>query len=242
MKKNFGDDRGDSMIQCKAIKANGERCGNRVVRGREVCRFHGGSTPAGIGNPLFRNGRHSKYLPDRLIAQYNEAQTDPQLLSLRAEVSLVDTRLDELLTKVDTKESGYAWSRLKVALTEFKKAQALGKVDRAMDALYDLEALINTGGKDYLVWQEIAKTIELRKALVESERRHLVEMHQMISGESVMVLLAAVLDVIRKNEPDRQILARISEDIRGLISERTSGRTDIGRETALIVQGVSREI
>ena len=230
------------MPQCKAIRHNGERCKRKCVIGKAVCATHGGRTPTGVGSPRFKTGKYSKYLPDRLIGQYEEAQSDPQLLGLRDEIALVDTRLGELISKVDTKESGLAWKKLRTTLMEFKRAQALNKVDDAMDALYSLEALINAGGNDYLVWSEIGNTINLRRSLVESERRHLVEMQQMVSGERIMVLLAAIVDIIRRNVQDRESLARISDDIRRLISPRSSGQSDSRPETALVIQGISREV
>jgi hypothetical protein len=100
-------------MQCKAqSKLSGERCKRWVTPGRDVCRFHGGKVPRGPALPQFRHGRYSRFLPSRLAATYQTAAKDPELLSLRRELALVDARLDDLLQRVDTGESGALWAPL----------------------------------------------------------------------------------------------------------------------------------
>ena len=68
-----------------------------MVNGR--CNLHGGKTPIGAALPQFKTGRYSKYLPARLAERYHEAERDPELLSLRSELALVQARLAELISK-----------------------------------------------------------------------------------------------------------------------------------------------
>jgi hypothetical protein len=61
---------------------------------------------------------------------------------------------------------------------------------------------------------------------VESERKRLVDMEQMITVERTMVLLSAVISVIRDNVTDRKTLHKISTDIGQLISSNVVQRTE----------------
>ena len=66
-------------------------------------------------------------------------------------------------------------------------------------------------------WKEILTLLEQRRKLVESERKRLVEMHQVITAERAMVLMSAILGIIRENVNDRETLTRISEGIRRIV-------------------------
>jgi hypothetical protein len=56
---------------------------------------------AGVASPSFRNGRHSKQLPGRLLERYTQALQDRTLLELRDEIAVLDARLSELLSQLD---------------------------------------------------------------------------------------------------------------------------------------------
>ncbi len=88
--------------QCEATsKRSGERCRKHAMRGRNVCLAHGGKTPRGAASPHFKTGRYSRSLPGRLVAAYEEALSDPRLLSLRDELALTDAMLMETLSQFD---------------------------------------------------------------------------------------------------------------------------------------------
>jgi len=88
--------------QCEATsKRSGERCRKHAMRGRNVCMSHGGKTPRGAASPHFKTGRYSRSLPGRLVATYEEALSDPRLLSLREDIALTDAMLMETLSQLD---------------------------------------------------------------------------------------------------------------------------------------------
>lgn len=216
-------------MQCGAKTRSGEPCKSAAMdNGR--CRMHGGSTPMGMALPQFKTGRYSKVLPARLAARYQEALSDPALLELREEVSLLDARLSDLLQRVETGESGEVWKLLRAMFAEFNRARAAGKVPEMQAALHDIEGLIVRGLADYAAWQEVGGVLEQRRKLVESERKRLVEMQQMITSEQAMVMLAAVVDTVRRHVTDRTALAAISADIARLTVRATRGATESGAE------------
>lgn len=207
---------------CGATTRSGKPCQARpMANGR--CRMHGGKSLAGPASPAFKTGRYSKYLPARLTERYAEAVNDPELLALREDVALIDARLADLLRRVDSGESGQLWKDVRQAYQSFIKARRRGDDEAAAAAFDELGELIERGASDHAAWSEIAALLEQRRRLVESERRRLVEMQQVITAEQAMVLIAAVVDVVRKHVSDRHILSAISRDIGALTARNDPG-------------------
>ena len=205
-------------MQCQAkAKSTQIQCRRRAVKGKKVCTVHGGLTPGGIASPNFKHGRYSKYIPERLSERYHESINDPEILALKMDISLVDARLDDLLSRVDTGESGALWNTAHSAFIDFRSANASGDQDKMTVALTELNRILNLGVQDYKAWDEIGKMLEQRRKLVESERKRLLDMEMVITVERQMVLLAGVVSIIKDNVTDRKILSAISADIRKLV-------------------------
>ena len=213
------------MEKCGAKTKSGKPCvKDPMQNGR--CYWHGGPTPKGIASPNFKHGRYSKSIPERLSERYQESIKDPEILALREEVALTDARLTDLLSRVDTGESGVLWKTAQSVFFDFRSANASGDQDKMTVALTELNRILNLGVDDYKAWDEVGKTLEQRRKLVESERKRLVDMEQMITVERTMVLLSAVISVIRDNVTDRKTLRKISTDIGRLISSNVVQRTE----------------
>ena len=65
------------------------------------CAKHGGKSLAGADAPAFRHGRYSRVLPSGLLALYEQARSDPDLLNLSDELALIDGRLSEIFGRAD---------------------------------------------------------------------------------------------------------------------------------------------
>lgn len=204
------------MTQCGAKTRQGGVCRQPALpNGR--CHYHGGKSLIGIASPTYRTGRYSKFLPTRLAARYEETRQDAALLELREEIGLVDARLADLLSRVDTGESGELWQRLMRARVELLACRKANDTPGQIIALGLILDLIGQGHADYRAWAEVGAVLEQRRKLVESERKRLVEMQQMISSERAMALLGAVVNIIKEHVDDRAILAAISSGINNLI-------------------------
>ncbi|MFZ5785510.1 MAG: HGGxSTG domain-containing protein [Acidobacteriota bacterium] len=213
-------DRGKKL--CGAKARSGEPCKNIAMpNGR--CRFHGGMSLAGPACPAFKTGRHSKYLPAKLLDRYHAAVADETLLELRHEVALLDVRIGEILAKIETGESSQVWTGLRDALRTFMDALSRRDAVRMREPLQRMQDLVSKGAAEYSAWDDVVELLEQRRKLVESERKRLVEMQQMMTNEQAMVLLAVVVDTIRKHVTDRQALAAISADITRLVAAQPRG-------------------
>src|SRR5262249_6908633 len=88
---------------CGAKTRSGTPCRRRPLAGRNRCRLHGGSTPAGIASPHFRHGKRSRYfrhLPKEIGEHYQAALHDEQLVSLREQLALLEARMLEVAGKL----------------------------------------------------------------------------------------------------------------------------------------------
>lgn len=206
------------MAQCSAkSKQTGERCKRYVSVGRNVCYYHGGATPRGFALPQTKTGKRSKDLPTRLLATYEQSLDDPELLELRDDLALLETRLRDLLGRVDTGESGHAW-RLAEASYKAMEAALAKNDDTAYAAAYQqLGQVIKRGLSDYAAWDEVGKMLDQRRRVVESERKRLVEMQQVITTERMMLLITAIAAVVKQHVDDRHKLNAIQNDIQGLL-------------------------
>lgn len=209
---------------CSAIsKRTGQPCKARAVKGRDVCYHHGGKSLEGAALPQFKHGRYARSLPERLAERYHEAASDPELLSLREDVALLDTRLSQLIGRAESGESTEAWKRVQKALKDLRKAEAGGKQDRKKEARFALEDAIESGGTDLEVWTEIGAHLERRRKLTESERKRLVDMEQMVRADQAMSFVAALVASVRKHVEDPRTLAAISADISAIVHQDVSG-------------------
>lgn len=181
------------------------------------CRLHGGKSLAGVASATFKTGRYSKYMPERLLERYEQSVDDPELLNMRHELSLLDARLTDLLERVDTEEARALWEEARKSHDEMKRMLLNEDYGGLMVALEKLDRSVGTGLADYDAWNEIEKLIEQRRKLVEAEQKRLVAMQQMVSSEQVMVLIAALVDTVKRHVPDRSILNAISTDINKII-------------------------
>ena len=208
------------MPQCTAkSKQSGERCKRHASPGFTVCAIHGGKTPVGIAAPSFKHGRYSKHLPARLSERYEQAIHDPDLLVLRDEIAVVDTRIAELLGKVDTEGGSGFVTKARTILDQFIEAQVRSDIDGMKLYLTKLDAHIRAGSAEWAMWGEVTDLFDTRRKLVESERKRLVDAQLMIDARQAMTLLAAITAIIRENVKDPDALRAISSGLLRLTGE-----------------------
>jgi len=210
-------------MRCAAkSKQSGEQCKRHATPGRNVCVIHGGKSLAGPLSATYIHGRYSKYLPHGLAAKYEEAITDPDLLNLSGEIALVDARAMELLSAVNSGDAPALWGKLQKASGELTAAQQTGDAFKLAIALNDMLDLIHRGSAEAARWQEIYNLFERRRKLVDSERRRREAMQNSVNAEGMMLLIAAIADLVNQNVTDPKARTAISGGLANLISARTS--------------------
>ena len=184
------------------------------------CKFHGGMSLSGPAHPNFRHGRHSKFVPKNLVDRYNESVNDPRLVQMRDELALVDLRVDELYSSIGQTGNARALKGIRAKLVEFKTVGSRGgkgAVGAARIALQQLEELIDAACTTAATWEELRDTIELRRRISESETRRLKDMHQTITAERALALMALLVQRVKQHVTDPQALTAISSEYRRLV-------------------------
>jgi hypothetical protein len=205
-------------MRCNAKNRQGEQCGNHAANGTSKCKFHGGASLVGIASPSFKTGRYSKHLPSRLAARYAEALSDPELLALRDEIALVQTRETELLEHLDSGLSLQRWRAAQTAYSNLIVAMQARDSAGLQTALIALEDALGAPARDdYAVWDEVVALTEQRRKLVDSEQKRLAVAQQMISAEQAMALIARLTDTVRKHVDDPSVLAAIAAELRAIV-------------------------
>lgn len=213
------------MAQCTATsKTTGERCKQSAKLGSTKCHYHGGATPKGIASPHTTHGRYSKYLPTRLLERYGTATQDDQLLVLRDEIAVIESRLGDLLLRVDTGEAGAAWKAVRKAHDELAESIHSKDSGKMLSALRDMDRIIGRGMADYAAWGEVYNLLEQRRKLVESERKREIEAQQHITAQEALLLVSALLDSVKRNVTDPIARTAIQTDFIQLTTRQDSER------------------
>lgn len=207
-----------SKATCGAKTRSGTPCKLAPITGRNRCALHGGKTLMGPAHPNYQTGRYSKLLPARLASRYAESQSDAKLLELRDEIALLDARLGELLGRLSNNESGRAWLTTAEAFGDLEVAMRSADSRKVIEAMGAMRGAIALGRTDTLTWAELQKAIEQRRLLVESERKHLAQMEQLVTVQEMMVLAGALLASVKAHVSDRSALGAISADFARLVN------------------------
>jgi hypothetical protein len=213
-------------MRCKAkSKQRQAQCKLSAVPGMEVCRFHGGKTPVGPGSATYKDGRRSKFLPSRMFADYQAAGIDPELMSLRNDLALIDARIIDVLKRVDSGEAGIIWQAAQATMARFDHAWQQKDGHGMEAAIEEMRRLVGQGVSDWQAWREVGKLIEARRKLVEGEARRLATAHEMMSKDQCLALVGRVVDILRRHIPDRTILGAIAVDMQAML-HRGNGHAD----------------
>lgn len=192
------------------------------------CYVHGGTTPKGIDSPHFKHGRHTN-LPQRLIEQFERSIGDPELLNMTADIGLIDTRIDDLLKRVDSGESGRIYDMLRQqhdTLLKARRGAARTRDEKekeqynatAAEALNQIGYLIQRGQGDYQAWNELTNLLEQRRRLVESERKRLLDLQQVVTVKQFIEAMIFIGSSIREHVTDKHARFAITTDIQRILS------------------------
>jgi hypothetical protein len=195
------------------------------------CYMHGGPSPTGIALPQFKHGRYSKYLPSRLAGRYEEAISDPELLALKDDIGLLDTRLAQVVAALNTGESQEAWLALFALWSQLdQEMQTLlvdGEPPESMErTVISLGETIKRGLSEGYVWSEVRGLLKERSSLVGAEQKRLVEMQQYVTATQAMNFIGAVMASVKEHVSDTRALAAISADVTRF-SERVGSGSDL---------------
>lgn len=212
---------------CLGKTRGGWPCTTTILGTGKRCKMHGGMSPApGPAHPSFKHGR-SSYIANKLPARFQEAfgkfVDDPDLLSLRPEIAVVDSHFYELLDKLDTGESTLAWDTAAKLVMDLM--DAVMQQDPDMDTVVDLSKSLQSrvfAAKRYgSLWGELQGAAKVRKDLVETESKRLKEAGAVMNALDVLAIVHRLLDIFFRHVLDKKILQAVLDEVdrSGLLPE-----------------------
>jgi len=162
---------------------------------------------------------------------YQECVTDPELLSARQDVALLQTRIVEVLQNLERGETGTLWGeqndRTAVLIDTVETLYAcIGRGDREglrltlgklRTGVQELESLTRRGAAHAKSWEELQSLIEDKTRVQAREWKRLVDMQAVLSANEVLSLVLAVAHSVKRHCADVQVQQRIVEDVRALL-------------------------
>lgn len=196
----------------------------RSVKGpRQVCKKDGGANPQpGPTHHSWKDGSRSKAMPKSLVATFQEAMDNKELLDLAADIATQEARIVELIGGLGDQSPGQLW---KDALAEYNQfIEAVEAEDKPAVGQHRRRLLeILTQGQDEVgTWQLIQRHTEDKRRLIDTETRRREKMQNYIRFEDAAFSYRALALAVKANVKDPAILAAIAEDW-----ARTAGLPDL---------------
>lgn len=151
------------------------------------------------------------------------ASADPDLISHRDDVALLDVRISQLLETIGETGNLRLWKDARAKLDALKAVGAKKRVDpaEAKGALQQLDDLIDTGLSAAATWDELRETLDLRRKMAESETKRLKDLQQMITVQQALAVIALVVTEVKKHVTDRAALAAITAQVVRVTGQRS---------------------
>jgi len=185
------------ITYCNAkAKSSGKKCRQPVVPGSTKCRYHGGLTPRGKASPHYKNGKRSKYHPANFTEEYERALGHPELMSLRADIALVDVRIQHLLDDLSANRDAYNPNMLRAQISQFQDAYQSRDATRLASLLRQIDDGLETFVASQAGWEELFEAQAHKAKLLEAERRREVDMGAMLSMNQMLMVADRFLEMI----------------------------------------------
>jgi hypothetical protein len=201
---------------CGARTRNGRPCQRAPLAGRTRCRLHGGASLAGSASPRFKHGRYSKYIPRGLRKIHDATSQDEELLSLKDDVRLLQTRQIQLLQRL-----GQAplppWGE---AQQLFKSASEGPEQDRA-PAFAALGELLSQGAasarQQEQAWAELREVTQEKAKVAAAEWKRMRDLDALVTAEQALALVMLSLDAAKETITDERMFRAFNERVLALL-------------------------
>ena len=90
----------------------------------------------------------------------------------------------------------------------------------------NIDNLVSDLTNEHKRWEEVYQVVENRRRLIESERKAIVDSQKMMTESQALVLVAALVNIIRKHVLDADVRNAISAELVQLGSYTVSGQLE----------------
>lgn len=185
-------------------------CENPKEPDRDRCKFHGGASPRGVEHPNYRGRGYSKDIPVGLADKVIDALNDPDLISLRHEIALLDGRIGQLFEKMEKLESDTAFDRIKDCIYGMEAALIEDRIDDVAAYLKDAKKAFRAASAERDGWNEIYSVVKERRQMVDAERKREETLQGNMTARQVGTFIAAVQTAIMEEVNDNDVRRRLA--------------------------------
>lgn len=214
------------ILECPECGTD-RHCRNIVEYDGDACRYHGGESLKGLAHPNFIHGERSKYMPTRLIEDYENFLNHPNKLQVEESLAVVRSITWERLRSLDEMGSPAGWIQARKLWERADAASKRGQRDVFGRLFLDLGDVLEKGAAQTSTRDEIRQFIEQERKLVDTQRQIYVDMGEFMTRAMVLGtidhILRATKDELSDIEDAQERLSRIAEAV-----ERIFGRVHSG--------------
>lgn len=199
----------DGKQICGARTAKGPCKRPPGKNGTDRCHIHGDRSLSGAANPAYIDGRSSRKLPKGYHEHYLDALNNPQYLSMREDIALLEARLRVILEQADPESTERT---LRTARDLFRKATIATNaknMTKARECMAELELVLNAGVDQASLWQDAIDVIEQKRKLGESERKLLMDAQSVVTADQFASYNQQITDILMSEIHDRTVLRRV---------------------------------
>lgn len=210
------------------LPGKGEYCTKPPCKGRTRCRRHGGRSLRGAEHPNYKHGRHTR-LFGSLREDYEAAISDPDLLSMREDVALIDAMVSDLLGRMKEGGAPNDWYHdIRKKARAFRDAFDAGNVTKMRETFAPLFDTIEDAAQDVALMNSIVSMLEKKSRLVQREHKRLIDIQSVMTGREVLGLVGEIVKVIGNNVTDRHTLDAIILDVEALGVSAVGPAVEVG--------------
>lgn len=214
-------------------------CKNYPVREEEFCRFHGGMVQkkqeenalvSHVKQSITRakDGKYATVFRRDLLHHYFTAKELDDPYSQREELALIDARLLSLAEQLSAGDNAKFFASLEeirfsletLISTQIKTPE---ETQRDITGVYvKVNEIIGEAKDERRRWDEIYQVIELRRRVVESERKRAVEAQRTLTEAQGMTMVSLILNIINRNVTDDTTRTAIATELAKFADWRVS--------------------
>jgi len=132
----------------------------------------------------------------KLSEKYDRMQKSGRLLSNRAAIEVVRTRIQQLAERIDMNHAPDRLATLGKLWADYRSAQNRGSGTEMAIATKQLDEQFAAAVTDYAAWSQMFEAIDLDSKLVEREIKTIRELRAILTAEDARELVAKFLAVI----------------------------------------------
>lgn len=193
-----------------------------AVRGHAACQNHGGPNP--YRGEYGRSQDLAKFPIVKLSEKYRQMQEDGRLLSNRASIEIVRSRIQQLAERIDVDEAPDRLRKIGDYWAEYMEAKIAGKAADVVMLEKKLSREMDKAREDYLIWTQMFEALDLDSKLVEREMKVVKEIRAFLTAEDAYDLVAKLLAVVTDVVDDPIKLKQIQYRFTKAIGERNDPR------------------